>query len=163
MKTVVMQRVVAFISGLTFGVGLWVSGMTKPQKVIGFLDVFGRFDASLMFVMIGAIAVHRVAYRLKARRAKPAFSAEFAVPTRRDIDAKLVLGSLLFGVGWGLGGFCPGPAITSVVTGHPSTLAFVITMTAGIFVTAKSEALLTRRHSAPERPEIAHGLHSNPH
>jgi len=108
------QRVVAFSSGLLLGAGLLVSGMTDPQKVLGFLDVFGAFDPSLMFVMLGAIGVHMLAYRFKERfTARPSFGDVYVLPVRRKIDAKLVVGALLFGLGWGLGGYCPGPAISS--------------------------------------------------
>ena len=94
----------ALVSGLLFGLGLGLSGMTLPSKVIGFLDVTGAWDASLAFVMIGAIAVHAVLFRVVTRRVSPLFDAEFHIPSRRDVDGPLVLGAALFGVGWGLGG-----------------------------------------------------------
>jgi uncharacterized membrane protein YedE/YeeE len=128
---------------------LVVSGMTQPQKVLGFLDPFGQFDASLMFVMIGAIAVHALAYRAKRARAAPLYSQHFVVPTRRDIDVKLLLGAFVFGAGWGLGGYCPGPGIVSLAGGGASALAFVAAMVAGMFVTAKVEAYAAKRHIGP--------------
>lgn len=101
-------NVAAFGTGALFAVGLAVSGMTKPSKVIGFLDIAGAWDASLAFVMVGAIAVHFVAHRVVMRRPSPLFDEEFHLPTRKDLDVRLILGAALFGVGWGLGGFCPG-------------------------------------------------------
>ena len=127
-----MKRdVAAFVSGIVFGAGLLVAGMTKPSKVIGFLDVAGAWDPSLAFVMIGGIAVHLALYKWIVRRPSPLAEAEFKLPTRREIDTKLVLGSAIFGVGWGLGGFCPGPGITSALRGGPA-LAFVVSMLAGM-------------------------------
>lgn len=143
------QNIVALATGLLFGAGLVVSGMTKPEKVIGFLDVLGAFDASLIFVMLGAIAVHFIAYRWKQGRASPLFDTKFLVPTRRDIDAKLLMGALIFGAGWGLGGYCPGPGIVSLAGGGLSALTFIAAMLVGMFATAKFEAMLARRRSAP--------------
>jgi uncharacterized membrane protein YedE/YeeE len=145
MKNNVGHHISALASGLLFGAGLVVSGMTQPQKVLGFLDPLGRFDASLMFVMVGAIAVHLIAYRIRARRSAPLYSAKFLVPTRRDIDAKLLAGAFIFGAGWGLGGYCPGPGIVSLAGGGLSALAFVSAMLLGIFATIKAEALFARR------------------
>jgi len=126
----------AFFSALVFGVGLGIAGMTLPTKVIGFLDVTGAWDPSLAFVMIGAIAVHGVSYRLIMRRSSPVLTPKFFIPSRRDLDAKLLLGALIFGIGWGLGGFCPGPAIVASVSGHASVLIFVASMVAGIYAHA---------------------------
>ena len=126
----------AFFSALIFGVGLGIAGMTLLTKVIGFLDVTGAWDPSLAFVMIGAIAVHSVSYRLIMRRPSPVLTAKFFIPSRRDLDAKLLLGAIIFGVGWGLGGFCPGPAIVASVSGHGSVLIFVASMVMGIYAYA---------------------------
>jgi uncharacterized protein len=134
------RYVVALTAGLVFGAGLVISGMTQPSKVLGFLDVTGNFDASLMLVMVGAIAVHVFAYAWSKRRAAPLFDAKFQVPTRRDIDTKLIVGALLFGAGWGLGGYCPGPGIVSLAGGGLSALTFVSAMLVGMFATAKLEA-----------------------
>src|SRR6185295_7370618 len=98
-------------------VGLAVSGMTRPSKVVGFLDVFGAWDASLAFVMVGAIGVHAVLQRVIARRGSPLFEDRFHLPTRRDVDARLLAGAAVFGVGWGLGGFCPGPGLVAAASG----------------------------------------------
>jgi uncharacterized membrane protein YedE/YeeE len=100
--------------------------------VIGFLDVTGAWDPSLAAVMAGAILVHAISYRLITRRDSPMLAAKFHVPTRRDIDWKLVLGSAIFGAGWGLAGFCPGPAIVGIVTGHTAVVVFVLSMIAGV-------------------------------
>jgi uncharacterized protein len=127
-----MKRVASsFAAGLLFGVGLLVSGMTKPTKVIGFLDVAGAWDASLMFVMVGGIAVHLALYKFIVRRPAPLLETEFHLPRQSDIDAKLVLGAAIFGVGWGLGGFCPGPGLTSAVRGG-TALVFAVTMAMGM-------------------------------
>ncbi len=133
------QWAVALSSGVIFGFGLALAGMTRPEKVRGFLDFAGRWDPSLMFVMGGAVVVHALAYRLVLRRPSPLFAARFALPTRKDVDARLLVGAALFGLGWGLGGFCPGPGITSLVTGASSAVAFVLAMLAGIAATARVE------------------------
>jgi uncharacterized membrane protein YedE/YeeE len=127
----VNSLVSAFVAGLVFALGLGVSGMTKPSKVIGFLDLFGAWDASLALVMVGAIAVHLFAQRRIMKRAAPVFEARFHLPKRKDIDARLVLGAALFGIGWGLGGFCPGPGLVSAASGAASATVFVVGMTAG--------------------------------
>jgi uncharacterized membrane protein YedE/YeeE len=144
MNRSVFRELSALSAGLVFGAGLVVSGMTRPEKVLGFLDVFGRWDASLMFVMLGAIGVHFVAYRWIRGRSAPMFAAKFVVPTRRDLDAKLLIGAAIFGAGWGLGGYCPGPGIVSLPGGGASAAVFVIAMLAGMFGTGKLETLLAR-------------------
>ena len=150
MNNNVGHHISAVASGLLFGAGLVISGMTQPQKVLGFLDPLGRFDASLIFVMLGAIAVHFIAYRVRARRAAPLFSTKFFVPTRRDIDAKLLAGAFIFGAGWGLGGYCPGPAITSLPGGGLPALAFVSAMLLGMLATMKAEVLFARQKPEAE-------------
>ncbi|MGZ3418570.1 MAG: DUF6691 family protein [Polyangiales bacterium] len=119
-------------AGAMFGTGLVIAGMTQPSKVIGFLDVLGSWDPSLAFVMIGGIAVHFILMRLVLRRPAPIFAEKFHLPTRRDLDARLIGGAALFGVGWGLGGYCPGPALVSAASGAIAPVAFVIAMTAGM-------------------------------
>ena len=126
--------VIAFDYALIFGVGLGVAGMTRPEKVIGFLDITGDWDPSLALVMVGAIAIHALSYRLIMRRQTPIFSTKFYLPTRRDLDFKLFAGALIFGIGWGLGGFCPGPAIVSAITGNHAVLAFLGSMIFGIYL-----------------------------
>lgn len=119
------ELVVALAAGLLFGAGLVIAGMTQPSKVIGFLDVAdGSWDPSLAFVIAGAIGVHAVVYQFLLRRPSPVFAALCTIPKRTEIDTKLVLGAALFGIGWGLGGFCPGPAVVSLVSGVQTTMAF---------------------------------------
>lgn len=127
-------------AGVLFGTGLVLAGMTRPAKVIAFLDVAGDWDPSLAFVVVGAIAVHLVAWRLVPRLGRPLGGGHFALPTRTDIDARLVVGAVLFGLGWGLGGYCPGPALTAAASGAPSTLLFVGAMIVGIWAHARWEA-----------------------
>jgi uncharacterized membrane protein YedE/YeeE len=134
------QIVTALASGLLFGAGLAVGGMTTPAKVIGFLDVGGRWDPSLAFVMLGAVVIHFFAYRWVRGSAAPLFADEFAIPKLRHIDAKLVGGSALFGVGWGMGGYCPGPGIVSLGAGRSDALVFVASMALGWFLTARYDA-----------------------
>jgi uncharacterized membrane protein YedE/YeeE len=124
----------SFISGVVFALGLGISGMTRPIKVIGFLDFFGNWDASLAFVMVGAIGVYFVAYRLSRTMRSPILAATFSIPTRSGVDARLLGGAALFGAGWGLAGFCPGPAITSLASGSAPVVAFVASMSAGIYL-----------------------------
>lgn len=123
---------VSFLSGTVFALGLGISGMTRPIKVIGFLDFAGNWDASLALVMVGAIAVYFTAYRLIRRRSAPLLAEKFSVPERRDIDRNLIVGAAIFGAGWGLGGFCPGPAITSLASG--AAPVFVMAMAAGMYL-----------------------------
>lgn len=124
----------AFLSSLLFGLGLGISGMTIPAKVIGFLDITGHWDPSLALVMVGAIAVHSLSFRWITRRKSPIFTEYFEIPTKRKIDFKLIVGSLLFGIGWGLGGFCPGPAIVSSVAGLKTVYVFLSSMIAGVYL-----------------------------
>lgn len=119
--------------GLLFGIGLVVSGMSDPAKVLNFLDLFGTFDPSLAFVMGGAVLVAFIGFRLVLHREAPLMAPRFQIPTRRDIDARLIVGPALFGIGWGLGGFCPGPAFTALVLGAAGTLVFVPAMLAGMW------------------------------
>lgn len=144
-----MNRFAAsFGSGALFAVGLGVAGMTKPSKVIAFLDPFGAWDPSLAFVMGGAVVVYLLLHRLVTRRPAPLFDDVFHLPTRRDLDVRLVLGAALFGVGWALAGFCPGPALVSAASGSFPAVVFVVGMTAGV----KLEHLLARRAQGPKAP-----------
>lgn len=144
-----MRDVSALVSGLLFSLGLGISGMTRPVKVLGFLDVTGDWDPSLALVMVGAIGVHALALRWIFSRGRPLYDARFHLPHRRAIDTPLVLGALLFGVGWGLGGFCPGPALVSLVTLSPSALLFVAAMALGFLV----GGVLERAFEGPEQAE----------
>ena len=120
--------VVAFVAGVTFAIGLGISGMTQPAKVIAFLDVAGAWDPSLAFVMLGAIGVHLVFTRRARAGGAPRFASAFSLPLTTGIDRRLLIGASLFGIGWGIAGFCPGPAVVSVVTLAPTALAFVAAM-----------------------------------
>lgn len=124
----------AFAAGALFALGLGVAGMTLPSRVIGFLDVTGAWDPTLAFVMIGAIGTHLSLLRIILRRTGPIFGVRFEIPTRRDLDGKLVAGAALFGIGWGLAGYCPGPALTSIVTLTPAALIVVAAMAAGMLL-----------------------------
>lgn len=122
----------ALLSGIVFGFGLSLSGMLNPVRVQGFLDVFGAWDPSLAFVLGGAVVVAFIGVQVMKRMRHPVFDDSFHVPTNRRIDAPLVIGSALFGLGWGIGGFCPGPAIASLSVGIPETALFVVAMLAGM-------------------------------
>lgn len=127
--------IIAFIVGIMFAVGLNISGMTQPQKVVGFLDLFKNWDASLIFVMVGAILVHSAYYFfVKPKFKKPQFAVSYQVPTRSDITASLIIGAVLFGIGWGLGGYCPGPGITAMATFSKNSIVFVAAMLVGMAI-----------------------------
>lgn len=121
-------HIITFLSGIIFSLGLGVSGMTQTEKILDFLDLFGNWDYSLAFVMLGAIAVHFVVYRFIAKKDSPIFSNAFHMPSKKDIDKPLIYGAILFGIGWGVVGYCPGPALTSLAGGSPKTLVFVFSM-----------------------------------
>jgi uncharacterized protein len=123
---------VTFIVGFIFALGLGLAGMTQPQKVIGFLDIFGNWDPSLIFVMIGAIAVHFLTFKIITKRKSPLLASQWQIPNKRDITKPLVFGSFLFGIGWGLGGFCPGPAVTSLASFNLRAVVFVVSMLVGM-------------------------------
>jgi uncharacterized membrane protein YedE/YeeE len=126
--------VAAFFCGLLFGAGLVVSQMSNPAKVIGFLDITGNWDPSLALVMAGAVGVFAMCYRLALRRHQPIFDQRYFVPEKTALDRPLVVGALIFGTGWGLGGFCPGPAVVGSAFGDPRVWAFVAAMIAGILL-----------------------------
>ncbi|MFM0327841.1 YeeE/YedE family protein [Caballeronia glebae] len=129
-----MTRLTALLAGLLFGIGLMVSGMANPGKVLGFLDLAGRWDPSLAFVMAGAIAVGSLAFTVAKRRATSYLGLPMQLPTSTDITARLVIGSAVFGVGWGLAGFCPGPALVALGAGYPKAVGFVGAMMVGMAV-----------------------------
>jgi uncharacterized membrane protein YedE/YeeE len=137
-----MNALSAFAAGLVFGIGLILSGMTDPGKVIGFLDVAGRWDPSLAFVMGGAILVGFFAFRLAGARGKAFLGGAMHLPQRRDIDARLVAGSVVFGIGWGLAGFCPGPALVAFGAGIDQAALFVAAMLAGMVIYDAAERLI---------------------
>jgi uncharacterized membrane protein YedE/YeeE len=124
----------ALLAGLVFGLGLLLSGMANPAKVLGFLDLAGSWDPSLAFVMAGAVGVGLVAFALARRRKTSLLGAEMKLPTTRGLDRRLIAGSLLFGIGWGLAGFCPGPGLVALGMGEAKALVFVAAMLAGMAV-----------------------------
>lgn len=127
-----MAALSAFLSGVVFALGLGIAGMTQPDKIIGFLDITGDWDPDLLLVMVGAIVVTALSFWRILGRARPVAAQKFGLPERRAIDARLVVGAALFGVGWGVGGLCPGPALVSLVTGAPSVWVFVFSMLVGM-------------------------------
>jgi uncharacterized membrane protein YedE/YeeE len=127
-----VTRAFAALSGALFAVGLAVGGMTRPDKVLAFLDVLGHWDPSLMLVMAGGIAVYMPLYRWAMRQQKPLLAPSFSLPTRQDIDPKLLIGAAVFGVGWGLAGYCPGPGVVSLGAGSAPAIVFVVAMLAGM-------------------------------
>lgn len=122
------------VSGLLFGAGLTISGMTDPERVRGFLDIFGEWDPTLAFVMGGAVLVMAIAWQVQARMTAPVFGKKFSLPDRNDLDGRLIAGSILFGIGWGVAGLCPGPAIASIALSPSSALPFVAAMLAGMLL-----------------------------
>jgi uncharacterized membrane protein YedE/YeeE len=129
-----VRLALALVAGAIFGAGLLISGMTQPAKVIGFLDVTRHWDPSLAFVMGGAVIVNAVATRLILGRSRPWFDRRFHLPSRRDLDAPLLAGAAIFGVGWGLAGLCPGPALVVAAAGSATGLTFVVAMIAGMLL-----------------------------
>jgi uncharacterized membrane protein YedE/YeeE len=146
-----MPLLASFVCGLIFGAGLLISGMTDPQKVLGFLDLFGAWDATLAFVMAGAVAVAATGFAIARQRTAPAFSARFLWPDRNDIDAPLVAGAVLFGIGWGLAGICPGPALVNLAGLSLPIVVFVIAMLAGMIGQNLFGKNLWRRDAAAAR------------
>jgi uncharacterized protein len=141
-----MLRLIAALgSGLLFGLGLTISQMVNPAKVIGFLNIAGAWDASLALVMASAIPVLMGGYALARRFRSPLIAPDFNLPARTQIDRPLVLGAILFGIGWGLVGYCPGPALASVLLGNPATLLFVASMLAGMAGYGVTGSLIIRR------------------
>ena len=127
----------AFFAGAVFGLGLAISEMVNPRRVIGFLDVAGRWDPTLAFVMAGALAVSLPGFALALRRPAPLCGHAFHLPTRMKIDRPLLLGAAIFGIGWGISGLCPGPALAALVSGKPESLLFVAAMAAGLWLAAR--------------------------
>ena len=138
--------------GVLFGWGLIISGMSNPQKILGFLDLAGNWDPSLIFVMLGAILVGLGAFYIVSKRTEAFFGNALHIPTRRDISKPLVIGSLIFGVGWGIAGFCPGPALVALGAGHLKALVFVIAMLAGMEI--------CERFFAAHKNKPTHSTHS---
>lgn len=143
---------VSFVCGLIFGAGLLISGMTQTGKVLGFLDIFGAWDATLAFVMAGAVAVTTIGFALARRRGMPVFAAQSLWPTRKDIDPPLVIGAALFGIGWGLVGLCPGPALVNLAGLGLPVIVFVAAMAVGML---GHDAWSKQKAAAPTKSETA--------
>jgi uncharacterized membrane protein YedE/YeeE len=139
------NSIVAFICGLLFAAGLGISGMTKPERVQGFLDVFGNWDPSLVFTMGGAVIMYALLYQLSRTLTKPMFAETFSVPTRRDLDIRLLSGSAMFGFGWGLSGYCPAPALVAAGGGVAPVFVFVGSMLAGMWLLSVADKLIFAR------------------
>lgn len=135
-----MRKLTAFIAGLLFGLGLLLAGMANPAKVLGFLDLAGVWDPSLAFVMVGAIAVASVPFNWAGKQSKSLLGAPMQLPVKRDLDVRLIGGSLLFGIGWGIAGICPGPAVVLLLTAHWQAFVFVLAMLVGMFLFTALEA-----------------------
>ena len=127
-----MEVFVSFVVGFIFSVGLALAGMLQPQKIISFLDVTGQWDPSLLFVMVGAILVHAPLYKLIRKRKTPLLSQKWLVPEKKEITPQLIIGSVLFGIGWGLAGYCPGPALVSVGAFQLKAIIFFVSMLLGM-------------------------------
>ena len=140
-----MSKIVSCISGIIFGVGLSVSNMINPGKVLGFLDLFGLWDPSLIFVMMGAIIVSAPVFFLIRNKNKPLFADNFTIPTLKSIDKNLIIGSGTFGIGWGMVGFCPGPAISSLALLNTYSVVFVVALLGGFLITELVNRVIIRR------------------
>jgi uncharacterized membrane protein YedE/YeeE len=139
-----MYAVFALVAGLLFGIGMLVSGMVNPAKVLGFLDLAGRWDPSLALVMVGAIAIGAIGFAIAGGRTRTLLGPPMLLPTARTIDRRLVVGGAVFGVGWGLAGFCPGPALVALGAGHLKAIVFVAAMVAGMLVFEWIEGMRAR-------------------
>ena len=139
-----MSKIVSCISGIIFGVGLSVSNMINPEKVLGFLDIFGLWDPSLIFVMLGAIIISAPVFFLFKSKNKPLFADNFTMPTLKSIDKNLIVGSGTFGIGWGLVGFCPGPAISSLALLNTYSVYFVLSIVGGFLLTEFLNKIIIR-------------------
>ena len=133
-----MNKLVALFCGTIFGIGLVISQMINPSKVLGFLNVFGEWDPSLAFVMIGALIISSPLFHLFKNKEKPIFSTSFSISENKEIDKRLIFGSILFGAGWGLAGLCPGPAISSIALLNISSVTFVFSMFIGFYIASKT-------------------------
>lgn len=129
-----MNALIGLICGLIFGLGLIISGMANPAKVIGFLDISGTWDPTLAFVMAGALAISSIGFMLSRQRSRPVFAVAFAIPSRQDLDARLLGGATLFGIGWGLIGLCPGPALVALGGAGNEALVFILSLCAGLLL-----------------------------
>ena len=134
-----MNKIVSLFCGIIFGIGLVISEMINPAKVLGFLNLFDTWDPSLAFVMIGALIVSTPLFHLFKNKDKPLFNSNFSISANKEIDKKLIIGSVIFGAGWGLAGLCPGPAISSIALLNTSSAIFVISMFIGFYIASKTK------------------------
>lgn len=140
-----MNRIFPFLSGVLFSAGLLIAGMTQPAKIVGFLDFFGAWDPSMMMVTLGAVTVYMPVHRWVMRLQRPLFASGFSLPEQKHVEPRLLLGSALFGVGWGLAGYCPGPVVASLGTASTTVIVFAVAMLAGM----AGFAALERAKTAP--------------
>lgn len=145
-----MRLFITYLIGIIFGVGIAISGMANPAKVLNFFDIAGTWDPSLLFVMGGAVVTTFIGYKLVFGRKAPIFGKEFLLPQRRDLDARLIGGSALFGIGWGIAGFCPGGALPALGTGRWEVFAFTAALLVGIVLARKVQIATTREANAPQ-------------
>lgn len=129
-----MKLIISFLSGFLFSIGLGISGMTQPHIVRGFLDIFGSWDPKLIGVMLGAIAVHAIAYRLTMNRTSPVLDTSFKLPTKKDVDKRLFFGAIIFGLGWGWVGICPGPGLVALLSGDLRFILFIGSLIIGMLI-----------------------------
>ena len=161
-----LQVAIALVAGALFAIGLALAGMTQPSKVIGFLDVAGDWDPSLALVMAGGVSVFFVANRFARRRAAPLAGERFYLPTRHQLDPRLLTGAALFGVGWGLAGYCPGPGLTSLASGSSAALTFVLAMLGGMLLfdqLSKSRGRKANQPKAQDRSLPGDSVFGEPH
>ncbi|MEP2921263.1 DUF6691 family protein [Sulfitobacter sp.] len=144
-----MRFLTSYLIGLVFGAGILISGMANPAKVLNFFDIAGTWDPSLAFVMGGALIVTAIGYKVVLKRPSPLLGASFQLPLRRDLDLSLLGGSAVFGVGWGIAGFCPGGALPALGTGRIEVLIFIIALVAGIVVARRLQAIYQSRSQRP--------------
>ena len=140
-----MNKLISLLSGIIFGIGLVISEMINPQKVLGFLDIFGNWDPSLAFVMVGALIVSLPTFHIIKNKEKPLLEKKFDYSYNKNIDQRLILGSILFGVGWGLAGLCPGPAISSLALLNFYSMSFVISMFLGFYLVKLFDSITQAR------------------
>jgi uncharacterized membrane protein YedE/YeeE len=139
-----MYILVGIFTGVLFSIGLSVSGMVNPNKVLGFLDIAGQWDPALIFVMAGGVLVNSILFKFILKRKNPLFGQSFSLPTSKDIDKRLIIGSALFGIGWGIGGICPGPGLANLFTLNPKVVVFVVFLVLGMFVFKWTDKLFSR-------------------
>jgi hypothetical protein len=143
-----MRLIVLYLIGLVFGIGISISGMANPAKVLNFFDVAGTWDPSLIFVMGGALVTTFIGYRFVLKRPAPLMEGTFHLPTKTDLDARLIGGSAVFGIGWGISGFCPGGALPALGTGNLNVIAFIVSLVAGMAGARYAQDLMARAQPA---------------